>query len=243
MESKKEDNKQILSNALKALRECKEVSSLSEAQQNVLTNANADDLYNAYLDIDTYFDTNKCFSIENPCCAYGLCAGGILTTAALCGTVMPCICSSISTTPNEIPYEILSGSGTAYYRGRGIGAVLSIASIPMVAPAVGGVLALCEHKFRAQDKENKIKQIADDTEQHNNGQQENIFLKKLKEIISFHSYYDTERNNIKNTIEKLCNSKQNYNKIPMEANNSSAIINNNKEKNNNNINKHHFDYE
>ena len=236
---KKEKNKQILSNALKVLRECKEVGNLSVEHINTLNSASTDDLYEAYLDIDTYFNADKCFSIENPCCAYGLCCTGILTTATLCGTVLPCMYNSISTPPNEIPYEILSGSGTAYLRGRGIGAVLSIASIPMVAPAVGGVLALCAHKNRVNIKAEKINQIADDAKQYNDGEQKDIFLKKLKEIISFHSYNDTERNNIKNAIQQLCNGKQNYNKEIKESNNGHAIINNDQEKNNNTLNKYY----
>ncbi|MBQ7551982.1 MAG: hypothetical protein IJT15_00845 [Rickettsiales bacterium] len=232
MESKKEEkenNKQILSNALKALRECKEVSGLSEEHRNALNSADADKLYEAYLDIDTYFDKDKCFSIENPCCAYGLCAGGILATAALCGTVCctngPCAVGIL--TASTLCGTVCVCSGIPDDLGPGVGTVLAVPIIPMIAPAVGGVLALGAHKYRAKDKENEIKQIANDTEQYNDGEQD--FLKKLKEIISFHSYYDTERDNIKNTIEKLCNSKQNYNKIPMEANNGNATINKKKE--------------
>ena len=224
MESKKENNKQILSNALKALRECKEVNDLPEEHRNALNSADADDLYNAYLDIDTYFDKDKCFSIENPCCAYGLCAGGILTTAALCGTVMPCICNSIPTPSHGIPY----GPGMVCLSCE-IGALVSMAIGPMIAPAAGGVLALCEHKARAEKKEKKINQIADDIKQHNDEKQS--FLEKLKKIISFHSYYDTERGNIKNAIQQLCKSKQNYNKEIKESKDNGETINNKKGKN------------
>ena len=73
--------------------------------------------------------------------------------------------------------------------------------------------------------------------QHNDGEQKNVFLKKLKEIISFHSYYDTERDNIKNAIRQLCDSKQNYNKELQEANNNNATIDNKQVKDNNGINK------
>ena len=218
-----ENNQQQLLDALKALRECKDIKNFSHDHTEALCNASAEDLCEAYLDIDTYFDKDKCFSIENPCCAYGLCAGGILTTAALCGTVMPCICNSIPTPSHGIPY----GPGMVCLSCE-IGALVSMAIGPMIAPAAGGVLALCEHKARAEKKEKKINQIADDIKQHNDEKQS--FLEKLKKIISFHSYYDTERDNIKIAIQQLCKSKQNYNKEIKESNNNGATINNKKGK-------------
>ena len=234
---KEEKNKQILSNALKALRECKDIGELSNDHTGALYNASADDLYRAYLDIDTYFNADKCFSFENPCCAYGLCCAGTLATAALCGTVWPRICNTISPTPSDmIPYGTRSVPAGDYPSGEGAGVLVNMGIITTMAPVAIGVLALCEHKHRAK-KKNKIKQIADDNGQHNDGEQKNVFLKKLKEIISFHSYYDTERDNIKNAIRQLCDSKQNYNKELQEANNNNATIDNKQVKDNNGINK------
>ena len=214
---KEEKNKQILSNALKALRECKDIRELSNDHTEALYNASAKDLYKAYLDIDTYFNADKCFSIENPCCAYGLCAGGILTTATLWATLLPCVYNSIPTTPPGTPF------GTAYFRG-----LLGVAGLVTTAPAIGGVLALCKHKHRAKIKEQEINQIVNVTEHNNDGEQKNIFLKKLKEIISFHSYNDEEKSNINSAIAKLYQRfnpvSLNYEHSPQPLNNTNADI-------------------
>ena len=126
------NRQQQLLDALKALRECKEVSDLSGAQQNALTNASANDLYNAYIQIDT-FDIGKCCSFENPCCAYGLCSAGVLTSAILCATVMPSLCRAIP------PYQGESIGG-AYFHGKGVAMIVGGISGLLLSPAIGGIM-------------------------------------------------------------------------------------------------------
>ena len=122
------NRQQQLLDALKALRECKEVSDLSGAQQNALTNASANDLYNAYIQIDT-FDIGKCCSFENPCCAYGLCCAGVLTSAILCATVMPSLCDAITSYQGD-------SIGWAYIHGKGGGIMSGL----LLSPAIGGIM-------------------------------------------------------------------------------------------------------
>ena len=198
---KKEKNKQKLLDALKALRECRDIATLSDDHTEALYNASAQDLYEAYVQIDT-FDVDKCCSFENPYCAYGLCCAGTLATAALCGTVWPFLCNNMPSAPlpsNTPPI-------VSYHHGYGVGQAVIAASLVTLGPVIGGVAALNEHETRAKKKEEKMKKTYDYIRHGHNVS----FYSALKKIISFHSYNDTERERINTMIKALCERRQQY---------------------------------
>ena len=179
-----ENNQQQLLDALKALRECKNVNTLTNEQRNTLTNASTEDLCEAYVQIDT-FDVDKCCSFENPYCAYGLCCTGALTTATLYSTLLPMLCGPIT------PYE------GEFLTWRGISAIFGGISGIFLLPIAEGVDALATYYELEKEK----RDLANNTHLISRS---NYFLPILKKIISFHSYSETDRNNIKQTITNLC---------------------------------------